>query len=525
MAESRIINDIDNYQGIYPTVFKKIDSTDITVNPFQVYKSWVILSGSATSSLLPLEAIYSDPNNLPALGSELTYNDASNIDGSLQTITYYAINHLYYKYKEDPAKTYGPTNLNRTSKFLYQSASVFSVPQIKFGEAIKPQSLSIKTSIGTAKSDRYGNLYSLEIDTSSFVTGAKFYEGFNEYFDTSRTKYVSENVSYVPGVTDIDASVSSVGFAADFSDGGYIKTAIDGNYSRDTDYAIGFYVSGSAFNTTFAGVNQLLVAKISGSTSTQYPFKIEVSGSQDIIFSVRGGTQNVQVKEAVYTTNWQHIHCQKTGSKIELYIDGFLYQSASAAFLTTIHSPLSASARIDNADPLWIGGYGSNLQSLNGCIDELRIYNRALTAAEISSISTRTLSDGLLLQTNHLGNIFTKQGIAVVSTPDYRYHGLTSNLVNFTYNSTITIHELGVIAKLDAGDFNMSTNLTLTKDDDSTYYSFVSSSAFAPYITTIGLYNDAGELLAIGKLAQPIRKRNDVDTNFLIRIDLDKNIR
>jgi hypothetical protein len=77
---------------------------------------------------------------------------------------------------------------------------------------------------------------------------------------------------------------------------------------------------------------------------------------------------------------------------------------------------------------------------------------------------------------------------------------------------------------MDSGDFNMSTNLTLTRDDDSTYLPFVSGSSFAPYITTIGLYDSAGQLLAIGKLAQPIRKRNDVDMNFLIRIDLDKNI-
>ena len=70
----------------------------------------------------------------------------------------------------------------------------------------------------------------------------------------------------------------------------------------------------------------------------------------------------------------------------------------------------------------------------------------------------------------------------------------------------------------------MSTNITLTKDDDSTYYPFVSGSTFAPYITTIGLYNNFGELLAIAKLAQPIKKRNDVDMNFLIRLDLDKNI-
>jgi hypothetical protein len=92
------------------------------------------------------------------------------------------------------------------------------------------------------------------------------------------------------------------------------------------------------------------------------------------------------------------------------------------------------------------------------------------------------------------------------------------------YRSTVTINELSVIAKLDAGDFNMSTNLTLTKDDDVTYQPFVSGSDFAPYITTIGLYDDAGQLLAIGKMAQVIRKRDDVDMNFLVRIDLDKNI-
>ena len=70
----------------------------------------------------------------------------------------------------------------------------------------------------------------------------------------------------------------------------------------------------------------------------------------------------------------------------------------------------------------------------------------------------------------------------------------------------------------------MSSNLSLTKDDDTTYKTFVSQSSFAPYITTIGLYNDAGQLLAIAKTANAIRKRPDVDMNFVIQIDLDKNI-
>ena len=53
--------------------------------------------------------------------------------------------------------------------------------------------------------------------------------------------------------------------------------------------------------------------------------------------------------------------------------------------------------------------------------------------------------------------------------------------------------------------------------------SWATGSDFVPYITTIGLYNDVGQLLAIGKLGQPVKNRNDIDMNFLISIDLDKN--
>ena len=47
---------------------------------------------------------------------------------------------------------------------------------------------------------------------------------------------------------------------------------------------------------------------------------------------------------------------------------------------------------------------------------------------------------------------------------------------------------------------------------------FMSGSAF-PYITTIGLYNDEGQLLVTGKCAQPIQKRSDIDMNFIVRWD------
>ena len=63
------------FDGLYPSVFKKIDNTDIQINGFQAYKSWTILSGSDSSSVLPLTAIYNNLPGYPALGTSLTYND------------------------------------------------------------------------------------------------------------------------------------------------------------------------------------------------------------------------------------------------------------------------------------------------------------------------------------------------------------------------------------------------------------------------------------------------------------------
>ena len=81
---------------------------------------------------------------------------------------------------------------------------------------------------------------------------------------------------------------------------------------------------------------------------------------------------------------------------------------------------------------------------------------------------------------------------------------------------------MSVVARVKAGDLNMSNNATLLEDDLETFVSYVSSSVFTPYVTTIGLYSPGGDLMAVAKLAQPVKKRSDVDLNFLIRIDLDQ---
>jgi len=537
MPESKIVNTEDLKRGLYPSVFKKIDQSDVKVNPFLAHKTFTVLSGSSTSSLLPLHGVYTNTKNLPAIGSELTYNDAKNIDGSLQSITYFSINHLFYKRKNQPSNIFGFTNLNKTKRALFETASIFSIPQKNIGDRIKHGSFNITASnsalYGTAiyggsvygdstlliSSDRYGNLINSNFLTQSIVTGEQYYEGFNEYFDTSRILYKSSNISYVKGITTNSGLTQSLGYAANFAGNGYISTDINGLYNRDNDYCISMFISGA--NST--SNNELILTKASSSASPQYPFKLELSGSNQLIFSAAGSHEYItQITSSTSVTEWTHVVCQKTGSSLEMYLNGTLHSSISSNLLKVHASPFTASARIDNKDPLYIGGF-SQTNYLEGKLDEIRIFEKALNSTKIGYLGDRS-ETGSLLQTKYVGNIFHEQGIGIISTPDYRFHDLINIPYTASYKSTKTINELNVITRIEKGDFNMSSNKTLTNDDDITYKSFVSSSNFSPYITTIGLYNDAGELLAIAKPAQAIRKRPDVDMNFAIQIDLDKNI-
>jgi len=44
-------------------------------------------------------------------------------------------------------------------------------------------------------------------------------------------------------------------------------------------------------------------------------------------------------------------------------------------------------------------------------------------------------------------------------------------------------------------------------------------SYFAPFITTIGLYDDTNNMVAVAKLPQPIKSLPDYPVNFIVRFD------
>ena len=48
---------------------------------------------------------------------------------------------------------------------------------------------------------------------------------------------------------------------------------------------------------------------------------------------------------------------------------------------------------------------------------------------------------------------------------------------------------------------------------------FATGSYFEPYISTVGLYDDEYNLIAIGKLSEPVQNDPDIEMTFVIRFD------
>jgi hypothetical protein len=89
-----------------------------------------------------------------------------------------------------------------------------------------------------------------------------------------------------------------------------------------------------------------------------------------------------------------------------------------------------------------------------------------------------------------------------------------------SFKNKYIIHEMNINVEVLEDEFNYSQNPTLQTGSSGDLKEFAKDNNFTPYITTIGLYNDSNELLAVAKLGRPLRKTDKSDTTFKIKFDI-----
>jgi len=162
----------------------------------------------------------------------------------------------------------------------------------------------------------------------------------------------------------------------------------------------------------------------------------------------------------------------------------------------------------------------------------------------------------LLLNGSYCGNIIYNQGLAILTGLEINGYGqdvyglstygdtevgfvnyapwlhnfVATNNITCSFSSSFDIIETQYKCTINANEFNYSLNPSLLEDSikgqnkllcsgESTYVYYVTGSDFTPYVTTVGLYNEDQELLAIGKLSQPLPTSKTTDTTIVINLD------
>lgn len=154
-----------------------------------------------------------------------------------------------------------------------------------------------------------------------------------------------------------------------------------------------------------------------------------------------------------------------------------------------------------------------------------------------------------------LGNIFYDRGLIVLT--DDITSGSSFTEYDLDYRSTQTIYENEIFLSVNEGEFNVSTNPTsLTEFEyesgiivtsgsydprnnytqsyfnltrgivNPVFWEYENSSSIdptgsylAPFITTIALYDDNLNMVAVAKLGEPIKSLPDYPVNFIVRFD------
>lgn len=145
----------------------------------------------------------------------------------------------------------------------------------------------------------------------------------------------------------------------------------------------------------------------------------------------------------------------------------------------------------------------------------------------IESASVLVSDDGvgnLYDGTTFVGNAFYPQGLIVITSANYQTLVSSGSEFVLNYKSTVTINERSVLFNIVPSEFNMTFNPSATNPTSSLpdypYQGFVTSESFSPYITTIGLYDDNFNLLAVAKFAKPLKKSTDIPMSIAVRWDM-----
>ena len=463
---------------------------------------------------------------------------------------------------------------NINPRKFHDKVNVVTVPRQFFGEEIKPGSVVLTDSSGDdtieLRDDGHGQLYDY-VYSASFATGAASpvwynlaYNGsvdrvdcgdiasfeFTDPFTVAAWIKASGSDTHNAIITKYDGggkgwSLILTGGKVNFQSNDNIATGAQGTDLRNDG---AWHLVHAVMESTLVSkmyVDGILVYTKTGTTWSPNPEtgnSVQI-GARDGIVPFRGWISQAAGWDVAFT---------------QTQISAQYSESIASDWRTNYNTNLIGYWRLNNTTSITdLSGY-ANTGTLGGGLTA----SSALTSYESTgSVVGNVFYEHGLITITDTGSLYNSCSLGIGGSQAGQYGG--SNGFTLKFQATHTSYEYEYMCNIDKFEYNSTTNPSiiigrsgsikvpngavyimnddvLNPDYDSvmdlvlpaatssyqmsynpgiSYENFTTHSQWNPYITNIGLYNDANELLAIGKLSNPVKNDAELALTFAVRFD------
>jgi len=188
---------------------------------------------------------------------------------------------------------------------------------------------------------------------------------------------------------------------------------------------------------------------------------------------------------------------------------GSLYASPHASIMTLTDA--SASYGTDAGVVNTVGGDYGVLFDQNEVARGVIFYQAGIVALSSSIFSATTQLTSAAAASTVL---LSMQSGTIQSNCDALRHRIT----NISFNNTTEVNSTIYFCRIPHNQYNYSSNPTYLNGSKIRVKNQASDQPVS-YVTTVGLYNDDGEMLAVAKLSEPLRKDPNNDITIRVRLD------
>jgi len=270
----------------------------------------------------------------------------------------------------------------------------------------------------------------------------------------------------------------------------------------------------SATKAVYSQYKQLLLEP----GDTQFTFG--TSGSSDLIYVIN--FDRSRLRDRLDPGNWQFTLAQLDGNAVQNneHTGSNVKIKSSPAIVTLIDDSgdtdqsvgFSAAGRVYNiiSGTLNAGGYVTN--------NDYIYYGLAYPDMGMLVLDGKVLNTALGFNTvtgssiagDNAWKLFTSiSGAMQLNTTNYSFQARNEEIINSTH----------YFVRVKNGEYNFSNNPSFTTGSVGEFSQATFIGDPKVYITTIGMYNDSQELLAVAKLSKPVQK--SFQNEALIKVKLD----